>query len=300
MTEVVSVKNVTKTFKDKIAVKNISFSIQKGEVVAILGPNGAGKTTMISMILGLLKPSQGNVTLFGRLPHEKSVREKVGTMLQEVSVMPGLTVKELLHMIRNYYPDPLPLEDLIEITRLTPQDMKSMAEKLSGGQKRRLSFALALAGNPDLIIFDEPTVGMDLHSRNRFWQTVHLLAEQGKTIIFTTHYIQEADDVAERVLLFKNGEIIEDGTPAEIKKRISKKSVTFTVSPEKSLENLYRHPMIDSIYRKNDRVVVHTENTDKVLEVLFSEKLGVSDIRVEGGKLEEAFEQLFVEHKEVM
>lgn len=300
MTELVSVKNVTKSFKDKMAVKDVSFSISKGEVVAILGPNGAGKTTMISMILGLLKPKMGEVRLFGKRPDDLSVREKIGTMLQEVSVVPGLKVKELLEMIRSYYPRPLPLQELITLTGLTDQDLNSMAERLSGGQKRRLSFALALAGNPELIIFDEPTVGMDLTSRNRFWETVHLLAAQGKTIIFTTHYIQEADDVAQRVLLFKNGEIIEDGKPDDIKKRISKKSVTFMVAPEISLESLYQHPMIDSIYRRDDRVVIQTENTDQVLELLFFEKIAASDIRIEGGKLEEAFEQLTTDHKEAI
>jgi ABC-2 type transport system ATP-binding protein len=299
MNEIVTVKNVTKSFKNKYAVKDINFSIGKGEVVAILGPNGAGKTTTISMILGLLKPNNGVVQLFGQSPQEKSVREKMGTMLQEVSVMPGLKVKELLQLIRSYYPNPLSFHELIQLTALTEEDLNTIAEKLSGGQKRRLSFALALAGNPELIIFDEPTVGMDITSRNLFWQTVNMLASEGKTIIFTTHYIQEADDVAGRVLLFKNGEIIEDGTPSEIKKRIAKRSVTFTVDPATSLERLYKHPIIDHIYRKNERVIVHSDNTDKVLELLFSEQIGAHDIEIERGKLEEAFEQLTAEHKEV-
>ncbi|MFD2443618.1 ABC transporter ATP-binding protein [Bacillus sp. CGMCC 1.16607] len=300
MTEIVSVKNVKKSFKDKEAVKDVTFSIGKGEIIAILGPNGAGKTTTISMILGLLKPTNGEVRLFGQLPEEKSVRERIGTMLQEVSVMPGLTVKELLELIRSYYPRPLSLKELITVTGLTDEDLKSRAEKLSGGQKRRLSFALALAGNPELIIFDEPTVGMDITSRNRFWQTVNMLSEQGKTIIFSTHYLQEADDVAKRVLLFKNGEIIEDGTPTEIKQRITKKSVSFEVDPETSLQRLYNHPEIEHIYRKNDRVIIQSENTDKILEIIFQEKIGAKNIEIVRGKLEEAFEQLTAEHKEVM
>lgn len=300
MNEIVNVKNVTKFFHHKEAVKNVTFTIQKGEVVAILGPNGAGKTTTISMLLGLLKPNMGDVQLFGKLPHEKSVREKIGTMLQEVSVMPGLTVKELLQLIRIYYPHPLPLKDLISLTGLTEQDLKTKAEKLSGGQKRRLSFALALAGNPDLIILDEPTVGMDITSRKHFWKTIHLLSEHGKTIIFTTHYLQEADDVANRVLLFKDGEIIEDGSPNTIKQKIAKKNVSFSVDPAMSLEKLYTNPLINHIYRKNERVIIHTENTDKVLELLFTEKIGAREIDIERGKLEEAFEQLTTEHKEVI
>ncbi|NRD76729.1 ABC transporter ATP-binding protein [Bacillus sp. BRMEA1] len=300
MNEVVCLRNVTKVFQHKTAVDDVSFSIGAGEVVAILGPNGAGKTTTISMILGLLKPTNGEVLLFNRQSHEKYVRDRLGTMLQEVSVMPGLKVKEILELIRSYYSKPLAMEELISLTGLTEQDLKTRAEKLSGGQKRRLSFALALAGNPDLIIFDEPTVGMDITSRNRFWQTIRMLADQGKTIIFSTHYLQEADDTAERILLFNQGKIVADGTPAEIKARISKQSVSFVIDPEISLEKLYQHNEIANIYRKNNRVYVQAENTDRVLELIFQEKMGARDIQIERGKLEEAFEQLTGSAKEAI
>ncbi|MFZ7942109.1 ABC transporter ATP-binding protein [Neobacillus sp. 19] len=300
MNEIVSLTNVTKSFQHKTAVNNVSFTIGKGEVVAILGPNGAGKTTTLSMLLGLIKPTAGEVQLFNHHPQEKQVRERIGTMLQEVSVMQGLKVREILELIRSYYPHPLALTELINLTGLTDQDLKTRAEKLSGGQKRRLSFALALAGNPELIIFDEPTVGMDTISRKRFWETVHHLADQGNTIIFSTHYLQEADDAAKRILLFKDGAIVADGTPAEIKARISKQSVSFIVDPEISLESLYLHSEIDEIYRKNNRVYVQSNNTDIVLELLFQEKLGARDIQIERGKLEEAFEQLTSSAKEAM
>ncbi len=300
MNEILTLTNVTKLFQHKTAVNNVSFSIAKGEVVAILGPNGAGKTTTISMILGLLKPTAGEIHLFNHQPNEKQVREKIGTMLQEVSVMPGLKVGEILELIRSYYKQPLNMSELIKLTGLTEQDLKTRAEKLSGGQKRRLSFALALAGNPELIIFDEPTVGMDITSRNRFWQTIHQLAEQGKTIIFSTHYLQEADDAADRILLFKEGSVVADGTPAQIKARISKQSVSFIVDPEISLENLYLHSDIDDIYRKNNRVYVQSTNTDRVLELIFQEKIGARDIQIERGKLEEAFQQLTSDTKEAI
>lgn len=300
MNEVVCLTNVTKVFQHKTAVNDVSFSIRKGEVVAILGPNGAGKTTTISMILGLLKPTTGEITLFQQQPQEKAVRERLGTMLQEVSVIPGLKVSEILELIRSYYPHPLPINDLVNLTGLTEQDLKTRAEKLSGGQKRRLSFALALAGDPELIIFDEPTVGMDITSRNRFWHTIRNLAEQGKTIIFSTHYLQEADDTAERILLFNEGKIVADGTPMEIKSKIAKQTVSFMVSPEQSLEVLYHHPEIDQVLRKNERVYVQAANTDRVLELIFEEKLGAYDIQIERGKLEEAFEQLTNGNKEMI
>ncbi|WP_042462588.1 ABC transporter ATP-binding protein [Neobacillus dielmonensis] len=300
MNEILTVQNVTKSFQHKLAVHNVSFSITKGQITAILGPNGAGKTTTISMILGLLKPTSGEIRLFNRLPHEKQVREKLGTMLQEVSVMGGLKVREILALIRSYYHEPLPMGELISLTGLTEQDLKTRAEKLSGGQKRRLSFALALAGNPELIIFDEPTVGMDITARKQFWQTVRKLADQGKTIIFSTHYLQEADEAADRILLFKDGAIVADGTPEQIKASINKQSVSFIVDPETSLEKLYQHSKIDRIYRKNNRVYAETASTDRVLEFIFQEKIGARDIQIERGKLEEAFEQLTSEAKEAI
>ena len=299
MNEIVNVNKVSKAFQDKHAVKEASFSINKGEIVAILGPNGAGKTTTISMMLGLLKPTSGEVRLFNQNPDDKSVREKLGIMLQEVSVMQGLKVRELLDLVRQYYPKPLSLEEVIALTGLTENDLKTRAEKLSGGQKRRVSFALALSGNPELIILDEPTVGMDISSRNRFWKTIQMLSKKGKTIIFTTHYLQEADDVAERIILFNKGSIIADGTPIEIKARLTKQFVSFNTTSG-SINKLYGHSVITAIFEKNDRVYVQTDDTDAVLALLFSENIGAHNIQIERGKLEEAFEQLTTEHKEVI
>ncbi|MGE6256455.1 ABC transporter ATP-binding protein [Heyndrickxia sporothermodurans] len=299
MQEVVSVKNVTKSFHNKQAVKNASFTIKKGEVVAILGPNGAGKTTTISMMLGLLRPTSGEIQLFNQHPNEKNVREQIGIMLQEVSVMHGLKVRELLELVRQYYPNPLSLKELISYTGLTEADLKTRAEKLSGGQKRRLSFALALAGNPELIILDEPTVGMDITSRNRFWQTIQELAAKGKTIIFTTHYLQEADDIAQRIILFNKGSIIADGTPSEIKARLTNQYVSFH-SNSGAINKLYGYSVVSHVFEKNNRFFVQTDNTDAVLALLFKENIGAYNIQIEQGKLEEAFEQLTTEHKEVI
>lgn len=292
MNEAVSVSNVTKHFQQKTAVNNISFSIEKGEIAAILGPNGAGKTTVISMILGLLKPSEGDIKLFNRVPNDQQVREKMGAMLQDVSVMPGLKVNEILELFRSYYPHPLSMKELVALTALTKDDLKTRAEKLSGGQKRRLSFALALAGNPELLIFDEPTVGMDTSSRHRFWQTIHGLADQGKTIIFSTHYLQEADDAAQRILFFADGRLVADDSPIQIRSRIQKQSVSFTLHSDESLERLSRHPEVEQVIQKHKRTIIHTSNTDKVLALIFQENIHARDIQVEQGTLDEAFRQL--------
>lgn len=300
MAEVVKVEQVSKSFHDKKAVDHVSFTIHSGEVVAILGPNGAGKTTAISMILGLLNPSHGKIQVFNQHPKERSVREKLGAMLQDVNVMQGLKVDELLDLVRHYYPQPLSLEELISMTALNEQDLKIRVEKLSGGQKRRLNFALALAGNPDLLILDEPTVGMDLSSRKRFWETIQQLAEQGKTIIFTTHYLQEADDMANRILLFKEGQVIADGNPAEIKANFLTRTVSFQADPPISLAKVKDWPEVKKVYQKNGRFYIETNHSDGILERLFSEKMGAHDIQIEQGRLETAFEQLTNKQEEAI
>ncbi|TYS23770.1 ABC transporter ATP-binding protein [Bacillus subtilis] len=300
MNEAVSVSNVTKHFQQKTAVNNISFSIEKGEIAAILGPNGAGKTTVISMILGLLKPTKGEIKLFNRLSDDQRVREKIGVMLQEVSVMPGLKVNEILELFRSYYPNPLSMKELVSLTALTKEDLKTRAEKLSGGQKRRLSFALALAGNPELLIFDEPTVGMDTSSRHRFWQTIHGLADQGKTIIFSTHYLQEADDAAQRILFFADGRLVADDSPMQLRSRIQKQSVSFTLHSDESLEKLSRHPEVERVIQKHQRTIIQTSNTDQVLALIFQENIHARDIRIEQGTLDEAFRQLADGNREAM
>lgn len=300
MKEAITVSNVTKHFHRKTAVNHISFSIEKGEIAAILGPNGAGKTTVISMILGLLKPSEGEIKLFNRVPDDQLVREKIGVMLQEVSVMPGLKVDEILELFRSYYPNPLSMKELVSLTALTKEDLKTRAEKLSGGQKRRLSFALALAGNPELLIFDEPTVGMDTSSRHRFWQTIHGLADQGKTIIFSTHYLQEADDAAQRILFFADGRLVADDSPMQIRSRIQKQSVSFTLHSDESLERLSRHPEVERVIHKHKRTIIQTSNTDKVLALIFQENIHARDIRIEQGTLDEAFRQLADGNREAM
>ncbi|MCJ8008411.1 ABC transporter ATP-binding protein [Lederbergia wuyishanensis] len=300
MERVIDIKGLTKSFKDKKAVADVTFTINRGEIVAILGPNGAGKTTTMLMMLGLLSPTKGDVKIFGVDAKSKNVREKIGVMLQEVSIMDGLKVKEIISLIRNYYPNPYSLDYLIQITGLNEDDLKKRTEKLSGGQKRRVGFALALAGNPDILFFDEPTVGMDISARKIFWETVKELAKQGKTIIFSTHYLQEADDVANRILLFKEGTIIADGTPDEIKKKLSKQSVSFITKGVIPRKMFLEHPFVTDMYDKDGRIYIMTEDTDLVLARIFDLKLNVKDIRVEKGRLEEAFEQLTSEHKEVI
>jgi len=292
MASVVSFQEVSKTFKGKKAVEKVSFTINEGETVAILGPNGAGKTTTIMMMLGLMQASGGKIEVFRQSAADKKNRERIGVMLQEVSMIDALKVHEILALFRSYYQNPLSYDELVAITGLDSHTLKQMANKLSGGQKRRLSFALALAGNPDVLFFDEPTVGMDLSSRKHFWDTIHQLKESGKTIIFTTHYLPEADEIASRILLFAEGKIIADGSPQTIKANLTKKSLSFDKNDTILMDVLKHDQAITSVDIRHNRVFIESTDIDDVLRRLMQTDMHLQNISVEQGKLEEAFELL--------
>ncbi|HDR7597982.1 MULTISPECIES: ABC transporter ATP-binding protein [Bacillus] len=297
MEKIIEVNGVSKTFKHKKAVNNVSFHVNKGQIVALLGPNGAGKTTTISMMLGLKDPTEGNVSIFGKSPKHRDVRNSLGAMLQEVSVIDSITVEEAIELFRSYYTNPVEKEILLQLSNLEPE-RKQRCEKLSGGQKRRLNFALALAGNPELLFLDEPTVGMDITSRKTFWETIRKLASEGKTIMLTTHYLEEADALADRILLFANGKIIADGTPDEMKATISRKTISF-YSKEKIPKSLLKDlPHVTEVQSNEGRFTLTTEDTDATLQAIYQRNLPVTDVSVERGSLDEAFEQFVANQKE--
>lgn len=299
MNTILELKNVNKVFQQYKAVNNLSLTVKKGEMIAILGANGAGKTTTIRMMLGLMKPTSGEISLFGGNPQDRKVRNRIGSMLQEVSVMDGLKVKEIVPLIQGYYDSPIGIEELKKLTGFEDKDWNMRTEKLSGGQKRRLNFALALAGNPDLLFFDEPTVGMDVTAREHFWKEVKELKKQGKTIIFTTHYLQEADEVAERMIMIHKGEIIGDGTPSELKEKLTKPQIMFYEKQDYSLEFYHALPFVSSVEKEKDKVTIVTTDSDQLLRKIVREELNIKQIEVKQGRLEEVFSQLLEEHKEV-
>ncbi|MBZ9532829.1 ABC transporter ATP-binding protein [Cytobacillus oceanisediminis] len=299
MQTIVELRNVTKEFQQKKAVKDVSFSIKQGEMVAILGANGAGKTTTMRMLLGLMKPTRGTVSLFQKNPRQKEVLEKIGGMLQEVSVMDSLKVRELIQLIQSYYQNPIELTTLLELTGLQEEDWNQRTEKLSGGQKRRLNFALALAGNPDLLFLDEPTVGMDVTSREQFWKKMKELNRQGKTILFTTHYLQEADEVAGRIIMINKGEVVGDGTPAHLKEKLTKPRVMFQERTPYTLDFYQNFPFVEDVQKEKDKVTIVAKNSDQLLKEIFDRQLNIYHIEVKLGRLEEVFSQLLGEKKEV-
>jgi len=296
--KIIELIHVSKQFQQHRAVNDISFTVKRGEAIAILGANGAGKTTTILLMLGLLQPTNGTVRLFQSDPKVKEVREKIGSMLQETSVMDSLKVKEIIPLVQSYYPHPLSSDQLLSITGLSKQEWNKRTEKLSGGQKRRLHFAIALAGNPELIFLDEPTVGMDINARKAFWKTVEELKSQGKTIIFTTHYLQEADEAAERIIMISDGKIVGDGTPEQLKAKWTKKTISFKETADYSLDMYKSIPFVEEVAREKGRISLVTVDSDKTIYHIFEMKLKIQDIEIQQGKLEEAFSKLLQEKKE--
>jgi ABC-2 type transport system ATP-binding protein len=269
------------------ALKGVDLTVRAGEVVALLGPNGAGKTTSISLMLGLRRPTSGQVRLFGLAPTDRRARSRCGVMLQESGVAGTLTVRETVELFRTYYPAPLATERAIAMAGLETT-AESRVAALSGGQRQRLYFALAVCGDPDVLFLDEPTVGMDVESRRSFLQSMQGLGKVGKTIVFTTHYLPEAEELAQRIVVIDRGLVIADATPRDLKARVPAKRVTFTAPhplPTGALAGLAGVSMEVS----DRRVRLLTNDPEVLLRELFRRGVEISDLEVVGADLEEAF-----------
>jgi ABC-2 type transport system ATP-binding protein len=284
---IIELDHASKKFGQIEAVKDVSFSIGQGEVVALLGPNGAGKTTSISLLLGLRRPSAGAARLFALKPTDRRARSRVGVMLQESGVPDTLKVRELVDLFGSYYPHPMSIDQAIGLAGLASQSNQP-AGKLSGGQRQRLYFALAVCGDPDVIFFDEPTVGMDVESRRVFLSAIKDFATRGKTILLTTHYLEEADQLAERIIVIDRGVLVADASPHEIKSRVVGKRVTFSSSSNLREEDFVDLP-VSNLKIDHHRVSLFSNGPEAVLRELFRRNLDVNDLQVVGADLEEAF-----------
>src|SRR5690348_6580911 len=209
---IASLRGVTKTYGQVTALRDIHFSVRAGELVALLGPNGAGKTTAVKLLLGLVSPTSGQASIFGADPRNPASRMRTGAMLQIGKVPETLRVREHIDLFSSYYPNPLPISQSLAIAGLDGVKDRKFGD-LSGGQRQRVLFALAICGNPDLLFLDEPTVGMDVEARRALWEQIRNLIGRGKTVLLTTHYLHEADALADRVVVINKGSIIAEGTP---------------------------------------------------------------------------------------
>ena len=269
------------------ALRGITLTILTGEIVAMLGPNGAGKTTSISLMLGLRQPTSGTVRLFGLPPTDRRARSRAGVMLQESGTPGVLTVRELIELFRTYYPSPLPTDRAIAMAGLADK-ADARVVTLSGGQRQRLYFALAICGNPDVLFLDEPTAGMDVEARRAFVASTQALADAGKTIVFTTHYLKEAEELARRIVVVDQGLIIADAAPRELMSKVAAKRVSFAVAQPLAAET-FAGLSIAALDASNHRVLFLTNEPEIVLRTLFERGVAMRDLEVVGADLEEAF-----------
>lgn len=283
---VASLEGVTKNYGAVRALHAVDFSVRAGEVVALLGPNGAGKTTAVKLLLGLIQPNSGKVRVFDGNPTNPENRMKTGAMLQVGRVPETLRVREHIDLFSTYYENPLPLAEVLAIAGLEKLRDRKYAE-LSGGQKQRVLFALAICGNPDLLFLDEPTVGLDVEARRLLWDEIRRLVDRGKTVLLTTHYLQEADALADRVAVINQGEIIAQGSPAEIKSKTAGKRIRCITSL--SLAALQQIPGVTDVKEDREAVEIHAAEAESVVRELLALDSRLSGLEITSAGLEEAF-----------
>jgi ABC-2 type transport system ATP-binding protein len=284
---VAELRDAAKTFGTVKALQGVSLTVGPGETVALLGPNGAGKTTAIALMLGLRRSTAGRAALFGRAPRDTASRLRTGVMLQESGVPDTLRVGEVLALFRRFYPRPLTVAAALSAAGLDGK-ATALVGGLSGGQRQRLYFALAIVGDPDLLFLDEPTVGLDVASRQVFWSYINGLVERGKTIVLTTHYLEEADALADRIVVIDRGHVIAEGTPAAIKARVGGKTVRFRAAglDEGRVATLAG---VGGVRRTGDTFEFYTLQPADALGRLFAAGVALSELDVVGAGLEEAF-----------
>ena len=298
ITSAVELNNATKTYGPVQALKGISLAVQPGETVALLGPNGAGKTTAISLMLGLRAPTAGSASLFGRDPRDPASRTRIGVMLQESGVPDTLKVREVVELFRRLYPRPLSVAGALHIAQVE-EKANALVATLSGGQKQRLYFALAVVGNPDVLFLDEPTVSLDVEARRAFWEQIGIMVTAGKTIVLTTHYLEEADALADRIVVINRGQIVAEGTPSQIKGKVGAKRVRFR-SADVDDVRLATLPNVQRATCVGDMIEVYTLQPEALLATLFAEGAAIHELEVVGAGLEEAFLSLTAAHEGVI
>ncbi len=294
---VASLSHITKRYANGVlALDDLSLTLHRGEIVALLGPNGAGKSTAVKLLMGLSAPTSGAVRIFDADPRQATTRLRTGVMLQVGKAPEMLRVREHIHIFRGYYPDPMSYADLVRTAGLEGIESRLFGE-LSGGQKQRALFALALAGNPDLIFLDEPTVGLDIEARRKMWAEIRSLADRGKTVLLTTHYLEEADALAHRIIVINKGRVVCEGTPNEVKSlgaastgastsRTLKIIRCVTELPMATLLNL---PGVTTADRAAAVTTISSTQPERALRELLALDQNLHSLEVQSPALEDAF-----------
>jgi ABC-2 type transport system ATP-binding protein len=278
---------VTRHYDSTVALDGIDLRIAAGETVALLGPNGAGKSTAIGLMLGLLRPTSGDVRVLGDAPAAAVRAGHVGAMLQESGLPILARVNELVELIRRLSPRRMATADVLLRAGLTDLADRRV-ETLSGGESQRVRFAMAIAGDPDLLFLDEPTVAMDVESRRSFWSDMRAFAAEGRTILFATHYLEEADHVADRIVVLDHGRIVADGTAASIKSMSATRRIRFRL-PAADRSTLAAMPGVDAVEISGERVDMASTDPDATARALLRTDLAIRDLEIAGPDLEAAF-----------
>jgi ABC-2 type transport system ATP-binding protein len=277
------------------AVSAVDMAIRAGELLAVLGPNGAGKTTAISMLTGLRRPTSGTARLFGRDPRDLAARQRVGVMLQASGVPETLRVRELLNEFRGYYPDPLPMTAVVAAAGLGGLEGRLYGE-LSGGEQRRVLFAIALCGDPELLFFDEPSTGLDVEVRRGLWSTLRELTTAGRGVVLTTHYLEEADALADRIVVLDHGRVIAEGSPSQIKALVPGRRIR--VQSSVAAADAAAFPGVQHASREGVWLEMLTGRAEPALAALMARDPAIANLTVVEPSLEEAFLAITTTNKE--
>jgi ABC-2 type transport system ATP-binding protein len=295
---VIEVENLVKTYGDTKAVDGISFAVEQGEIFGIVGPNGAGKTTTVEIIEGLRRADSGIVKVLG-LEVERDIdkiKERMGIQLQTTALYPNLTVWEMLDLFGSFFPEMLSKEMIIEQLNLA-EKRNALSKNLSGGQLQRLSLALALINDPDIIFLDEPTTGLDPQARRSMWGIIEKLKEEGKTVLLTTHYMEEAEKLCDRVAVMDYGHILDLDEPEDMIKRYFKESaIQFEINREIEMERFQELPFVNQVFLEDKIVTLYSSKTEDTLAALMNmlstDNLQLSDIHIRRASLEDVFLKL--------
>jgi ABC-2 type transport system ATP-binding protein len=287
--------SVVKHYGHLAALDGVDLVLQRGELLAVLGPNGAGKSTSIGLLLGLIRPDGGRAELFGMDPQQIDARRRIGVMLQSAMLPPTLRVGELLRLVASYYPYPRPRQESVALAGIGDL-LNRPYGKLSGGQQRRVQFALALCGRPELLFLDEPTVGMDIDARRKLWSAIRALVAEGCSVVLTTHYLEEAEALAQRVVVMAKGRVLSEGSVDALRAQVPLARIRCATDLDAAAVSAW--PLVNTAQREGDRLLIHTSEPERVLRRLLDADLSLSALEVQRAGLAEAFTELTREQNE--